>query len=188
MNSIIRQSIAFAAVTLALCSGVRRASAQALPGPAWYVVASGGGSASIPYQGWGWNTRYDSVEISYTVGEACIAFDHNEKFDVTEGFQQPDGYGIKPYGPFDAIQELTFYPNPCRQFGFVHFYLNESFTEVNLKVFALNGKCCYQDHFQSGDGQVTYQLPTADLSPGMYIVEIVGFTSKRYIGKLIVIP
>ena len=177
-----------AVLALTVCAGVPRALAQTLPGPAWYVVASGGGSAAVPYKGTAWNCRFDSVEVSYTVGEACIAFDHNEHFDVTEGFQQPDGYGIKPYGVFDAIQDLTFYPNPCRQFGFVRFELNESFTQMNLKVFAMNGKCVYTDSFQSGDGKVTYQLPTSSMAPGMYIVEIVGFTSKRYVGKLIVIP
>jgi hypothetical protein len=186
----IHQPSIFAAALLALSVsvGIPRASAQALPGPAWYVIASGGGSDSIPYKGWGWQTRYCSVEISYTVGESCIAFDHQEKFDVTEGFQQPDGYGIKPYDPFDAIEQLTFYPNPCHQFGFVRFYLNESFTQLHMKVYEMNGKCAYEDNFTSGDGMVTYQLPTSHLSPGMYIVELVGFTGKRYIGKLVIIP
>ncbi|TDW96505.1 T9SS type A sorting domain-containing protein [Dinghuibacter silviterrae] len=187
MTKIIQPSI-FAAAVMALLVSAGAASAQSLPGPAWYVVASGGGSDSIPYKGWGLECRYTAVEVSYTVGEPCIAFDHLEKFDVTEGFQQPDGYGVKPYDPFDAIESLTFYPNPCHQFGFVQFYLNESFTQLHMKVFEMNGKCVYEDDFKSGDGKVTYQLPTSHLSPGVYIVQIVGFTSKRYIGKLVVIP
>ena len=188
MTRNIRHTITLAALLLALpwCAG--RASAQVLPGPAWYVVASGGGSASIPYKGSFWDTRYDSVMVSYTIGETCIAFDHQEKFDVTEGFQQPDGYGIRPYDPFGLIGDLTFFPNPCRQFGFVRFNLNESFSYIDIKVFAVNGRCGYQDHFLCGDGPITYQLPTGNLAPGMYIVEVVGENKKRYIGKLVVIP
>ena len=132
--------------------------------------------------------RYDSVVITYTVGESCIAFDPEHDFAITEGFQQPDGYSVKPYDPFNAIEQIIFYPNPCRQFANVSFYLNESYTNLSLKVFDINGKCAYQDEFTSGDGLIKYDLPTDRLAPGMYIVEIVGFTNKRYIGKLIIIP
>jgi|GEM_PF-3475390 hypothetical protein len=175
---------------VALCAGVQRVQAQAgnYPGPYWYVIASGGGSSDLRYPGWGWNCRYDSVLVSYTIGETCIDFDHDAKFDVTEGFQQPDGYGIKPYNPYDAIEDIIFYPNPCQQFGYVSFYLNESFTDLDLKVFCLDGRQVYEDHFTAGDGKLTYQLGTSHLAPGMYIVEIVGFTKKRYVGKLVVIP
>ena len=186
MMTTLRQ--AFAGIGLALLAFALpgRGSAQLMP--AWYVVASGGGSATISFKGTPWECRYDSAVISYTVGETCIAFDHTEKFDVTEGFQQPDGYGIKPYPIIDAIENLLFYPNPCHQFGIVRFQLNESFTTLNIKVFSMDGKCVYTDSFQSGDGPVNYQLPTDNFAPGMYIVEIVGFTNKRYMGKLIVIP
>jgi hypothetical protein len=176
-----------AALILSIC-GTTRGLAQTLPGPAWSVVASGGGSASVAYKGYGWSVRFDSAVISYTVGETCINFDHETKFDITEGFQQPDGYGIKPYSIFDAIEQLIFYPNPCRQFSFVRFYLNESFTHVTLKVYAIDGRQCYADDFQCGDGKVTYQLPTNNLAPGMYVVEVIGYTGKRYVGKLVIIP
>ena len=74
------------------------------------------------------------------------------------------------------------------QFGFVRFNLNESFSYIDIKVFAVSGRCGYQDHFMCGDGPITYQLPTANLAPGLYIVEVVGENKKRYIGKLVVIP
>lgn len=190
MKNAIRKTIIPGALVLlsVLAGSAATAQAPAYPGPYWYVVASGGGGTSVAYQGWGWQKRYDSVLITYTVGETCIAFNHDKKFDVTEGFQQPDGYGEKPYDLYDAIEDLKFYPNPCRQLSFVNFTLNESFTPMTLKVFAMDGKQVYEDHFTCGDGQMTYQLATSQLSPGMYIVEIVGFTKKRYIGKLIVIP
>ncbi len=174
--------------TIACLLGVGSAPAQTAPTPAWYVIGCSGGSAELPFLGGGWNSRQDSAVITYTVGESCIAFDKVPPFDVTEGFQQPDGYGIKPYDPFNAIEQVIFYPNPCRQFSFVSFYLNESFTNLDLRVYNVAGKLCYSDSFQAGDGQEKYQLPTQALAPGMYIVEIIGFTKKRYIGKLIVIP
>lgn len=190
MTRAIRKTIIPGAVMLlSLLTGARvSAQTPTYPGPYWYVVASGGGGAAVPYQGWGWKLRFDSVMITYTVGESCIAFNHEKKFDVTEGFQQPDGYGDKPYDIFDAIEDLHFYPNPCRQLSFVNFTLNESFTNVTLKVFSMEGKQVYEDHFTCGDGNLTYQLATSQLSPGMYIVEVIGFTRKRYIGKLVVIP
>jgi len=190
MTNAIRKTIfTAAAATLAILLQCPAGMAQSLPGPAWYVIGSGGGSATFPFQGsTGWDNRFDSAVISYTVGESCIAFDHSSFLDVTEGFQQPDGYGIKPYDPFDAIGQVIFYPNPCKQFSFVSFSLNESFTNVTLKVFNIAGKLVYTDEFQAGDGVEKYQLPTTAMAPGMYIVEIVGFTKKRYVGKLIVIP
>jgi hypothetical protein len=182
-----------AIIAAAVCIGAvlgqpTQGRAQILPSPAWYVVGCNGGSATLPFKGNGWDTRYDSAVVSYTVGETCIAFGAADNFDLTEGFQQPDGYGIKPYDPFDAIQNVTFYPNPCRQFSIVNFYLNESFTTLALKVFDVRGNVVYSDEFQAGDGNLKYQLPVMALAPGMYIVEIVGFTQKRYVGKLIVIP
>jgi hypothetical protein len=160
---------------------------------AWSVVSSGGGGATVAFQGWGFQARFDSAIVTYTVGESCIADDHIDLgkiplFDVTEGFQQPDGYGIKPYDAYNAIDSLLFYPNPCRQFSFVNFQLNESFTTVTLKVYDMRGIQTYTDSFVCGDGKVQYQLTTANLAPGMYIVEVVGFTNKRYIGKLMIIP
>jgi hypothetical protein len=189
MKTAIAKTIFIPAATalLLLLLSVR-GTAQSLPGPAWYVISSGGGSTTLPFQGQGWAVRQDSAVISYTVGESCIAFDHMPDFDVTEGFQQPDGYGLTPYTPINEVEQVTFYPNPCQQFAFVSFYLNTSFTNIALKVFDVRGRAVYEDSFQAGDGQEKYQMPTAAMAPGMYIVEIVDSNKNRFVGKLIVIP
>ena len=166
----------------------QRGSAQTSSDSLWYAISAGGGSATLPFIGQGWAVRYDSAVISYTVGESCIAFDHTPDFDVTEGFQQPDGYGLVPFSVYNEVQQVLFYPNPCRQFSFVSFYLNVSYTNICLKVFSTNGRTVYEDNFQAVDGQEKYQLPTTAMAPGMYIVEIVDSNKNRYVGKLIVIP
>lgn len=191
MTTTIRKTILAGLALTAFC-GINRGMAQKADST-WSVVASGGGGTMIAYQGWGWQTRYDSVVVTYTVGETCIAYDAPNKegiplYAVTEGFQQPDGYGIPFTDPYGAIGSILFYPNPCRQFSFVNFQLNESFTPVTMKVFSMDGKQVYTDTFTCGDGTVSYQLPTDNMAPGMYVVEIVGFTHKRYVGKLMVIP
>lgn len=190
MKTVMTKTSFIAAAALLLGSLLQSTAgtAQALPGPAWYAISAGGGSATLAFQGQGWSVRQDSAVISYTIGETCIAFDHTPGFDVTEGFQQPDGYGLAPYTPIDEVQQVCFYPNPCHQFSFVSFYLNTSFTNIALKVFNTNGRTVYEDAFQAGDGQEKYQLPTVAMAPGMYIVEIVDSNKNRFIGKLIVIP
>jgi hypothetical protein len=188
MKTAIAKTIFPPATALLLLLQGPGVTAQTAPGPAWYVISAGGGTAMLPFPGQGWAARYDSTVISYTVGESCIAFDHMPGFDVTEGFQQPDGYGLAPYDALNEIEQVIFYPNPCRQFSFVSFYLNATFTNISLKAFNVQGRTVFEDTFQAGDGQEKYQLPTTAMAPGMYIVEIVGADKKRYVGKLIVIP
>lgn len=85
------------------------------------------------------------------------------------------------FNPKLSNQSLYCYPNPSSEFTTVHITMPESCGALHLSVSDINGKKIFTTNIASSSGDYFYQLSTADLLEGVYIISIYNDSVKQQI-------
>lgn len=123
------------------------------------VIASGGGYV-----------KGESLSISWTLGEIAITTFAGADKVLTQGFQQPSGFGTSI-----TVQEMDWrisaYPNPVSNVLFVKFDLDRA-SEFWIEIQDVTGRVLsLENHKEILPGDVVH-LNTSNFSYGVYFLKV----------------
>lgn len=128
-----------------------------------YVISSIGGSFSN-----------GSIDVNYTVGEAVIQTQSTAQIIVTQGFHQPNDV-LGGIDDLNGDQQLLLYPNPVNDI--LNVDLNAyglQNSEAELVVYDINGQVVHSETLFNLNQNGTIQLNVQALTPGHYLIRVVG--------------
>ncbi|MEX1188475.1 MAG: fasciclin domain-containing protein, partial [Bacteroidia bacterium] len=106
------------------------------------------------------------------INESNVTMPNLEAFNgvvhVIDGVLVPEALSVNDN---NAVTGFNLYPNPASDVAFAEFNLTRS-EQTSIRISDLSGKVVFVQNANLASGAHRIQLPIADLSSGMYILEI----------------
>ena len=114
--------------------------------------------------------------ISQTVGEPIVDFISSEKYDLTQGFQQPSCSLVTPQPPLG--NGVNVYPNPVIDDLKVEMF-GETGMEYELTIFGIDGSVYYRNRYEcTGKFWRLEVLDVSGFKRGLYFVRVEASNKK----------
>jgi len=114
--------------------------------------------------------------ISQTIGESIVDFIHSEKYDLTQGFQQPGCRLVTPQPP--PGNGVKVYPNPVLDDLKVEMF-GETGVEYELTIFGIDGSLFYRNRYEcTGKFWRLEVLDVSEFKRGLYFIHVEASNKK----------